>query len=109
MAIVERHSEAQTAGPVSVILDALPGLLGFIAELALMPSVRKLGYSSYASDLDIWVLTDTENLAEAEEMFAIEHKYHDRFPGWLHVELHPRALSEIREANLPRFEVLFQR
>ena len=109
MATVERHTDIQTGGLVGLVLDALPGLLAFIVQLALIANVRKLGYSTYGSDVDIWVLTDTEDLAEVEEMFALEHKYYDQFPRWLHVELHVLPLSEIREPNLPRFEVLFQR
>jgi len=109
VAIVERGSEIQVVSPANVVLDALPGLLGFIAELALIPSVRKLGYSTHLSDLHIWVVTDTEDFAEMEVMFGLQLKYEERFPRWLNVELHPQALSEVREANLPPFDVIFQR
>jgi len=109
MAVADRPVATMPAAPMSPVLEALPALLSFVTTLSQRPSVRKLGCSSSGSDVDFWVLTDHEDLGETEALFSVKHEHQKTLPGWLHLDLHVVPLSDVREENLPRFELLYQR
>lgn len=110
MAVTDRPVDvALTSATMSPVLDTLPGLLALASNLWQRPSVMKLGCSSSGSDVDFWVLTSNEDSDETEHLFSVRHEHQKSLPAWLHVGLHVVPLSAVREENLPRFQLLYQR
>jgi hypothetical protein len=94
--------------PLADELEAIPGLVRFVDEVAALPQVRKLRVSTRQRDVGVWVLVDTEDINLGDQIFRLEREHLSGLAE-VDVSVHIVPLDVVAEYNLPRGETIFAR
>ena len=80
-------------------------LVGGLASIA---SVQKIRARTVGNRINVWVLMETSNRADAERVYAVEQDCLMR-PGAAPIDVRVVPLDRVDEARLPTAEVIFDR
>lgn len=106
MAMTEPQVAPSHLSPAA--LESVQAVLGFLSEVAQLPAVDRVMFSTHGLHMDLWVVLDRDDPETAEQVYAAEEK-HLAIPAGMGADAHVVALDSVSEVNLPPAHVVFRR
>jgi len=102
MTVVDQPQDTVNFGALAqALMDLLTALWSIV-------SIRRVGVSTDANQIDLWVLMDHEVSADAAQILRLHRDFRER-TGFYLLELRIVPLSEVDPTSVPTLRVLFDR